>query len=78
MEVALSFLSVSELARLHFPGVPPKVISDLFYSRRLPDADAACPVVGGRRLVPASYIETIRLALARAGKLPSAEVSAHG
>ena len=63
-------LTVSDVCRLHFPGVRPEAVSGLFYRRLLPDADAVCPVVGGRRLIPPSYIETIRLALQRAGKLP--------
>ena len=61
-------MSVSEAARRI--GAKPRDISDLFYRRELPGADVDCPLVGGRRLIPPSYVETIRLALLRAGKLP--------
>jgi hypothetical protein len=69
MEAAVPFLTVGEVARL-LPGSKPQDISGLFYRRELPGADADCPLVGGRRMIPPSYVETIRLALSRAGKLP--------
>jgi hypothetical protein len=47
--------SVSEVAREL--GVPPRVLSDLFYARKLDDE--RCPIVGGRRLIPADYIPMI-------------------
>jgi len=55
----VSFFIVSEVARQL--GVRPRDISDLFYQRRLDDG--RCPVVGGRRLIPADYIPAIREAL---------------
>ena len=69
MEATVPFLTVSEVTRL-LPGSKPQDISGLFYRRGLPGAEADCPLVGGRRMIPASYVETIRLALSRAGKLP--------
>jgi hypothetical protein len=57
-------LSVSAVARRI--GANPRDISDLFYSRKL--RDDLCPVVGGRRTIPANYIELIRAALKRAGR----------
>lgn len=59
-----NLLSVSEVARLL--GAKPKDISDLFYSRELRDDIA--PIVAGRRLIPESYIETIRAALQRSNR----------
>ena len=55
------FVSVSEVARRI--GVPPRSISDLFYSREL--RDDLCPIVGGRRLIPEQYVDEIAAALAR-------------
>ena len=55
----MSFISVSDCAREL--GARPRDISDLFYSRELRDDIA--PIVAGRRLIPESYIETIRTAL---------------
>jgi hypothetical protein len=56
---------VSEVARRL--GVRPRDISDLFYERRL--SDDRCPVVGGRRLIPADYVPTIAKVLRREGRL---------
>ncbi len=60
----MSLVTVSELARKI--GAKPRDISTLFYARQLDDA--VCPIVGGRRLIPEDYIETIRWALQHAGK----------
>lgn len=60
------FHSVSGLAR-HF-GVAPRKISDLFYARRLDDE--RCPVIDGRRIIPADYVPTVEAALHDAGELP--------
>ena len=49
--------------------VRPRDISTLFYHREL--RDDLCPIVGGRRLIPASYLEQIEWALRRRGKLPA-------
>ena len=65
----MSHLSVSEAARRL--GVRPRDISDLLYSRRLDDD--RCPVVAGRRLLPADYLPAIAIELRRAGKLPPQE-----
>jgi hypothetical protein len=54
-----TYLTVSDVARQY--GVPPRVVSDLFYQRVL--SDGVCPVVGGRRLIPASYIPVIEAVL---------------
>jgi hypothetical protein len=58
-------LTVSDVARLK--GVAPRVISDLFYARRL--EDLRCPIVGGRRLIPADYVTEIERVLREAGHL---------
>jgi hypothetical protein len=54
---------VSEVARRY--SVPPRVISDLFYSRRLDDR--RCPIVGGRRLIPEDYLPEVVRVLREAG-----------
>jgi hypothetical protein len=55
--------SVSELARRF--GIPPRAISDLFYSRALDDA--ACPIVAHRRLIPLDYVQTVAQVLRARG-----------
>jgi hypothetical protein len=60
-------LIVSEVAR-RIAGARPKDISDLFYQRRLDDL--RCPIVGGRRLIPAEYVPEIEAVLRKAGRLP--------
>jgi hypothetical protein len=60
-------LTVSEAARRW--GVPPRVISDYFYARRLDDR--RCPIVGGRRLIPTDYLPSIEVVLRQAGHLPA-------
>lgn len=62
----MQFISVSDAARQL--GVNPRAISDLFYHRQL--RDDLCPIVAGRRIIPTDYIDMIRAALRRAGKLP--------
>jgi len=52
------FLTVSEVARRM--GAVPRDISDLSYARQL--RDDLCPVIGGRRLIPVSYVSVIRAA----------------
>ena len=59
----LPHFTVSEVAR-HF-GIRPRVISDLFYSRTLDDL--VCPIVGGRRIIPHTYIPTIENVLRERG-----------
>jgi hypothetical protein len=63
-----NYLLVSGVAR-HL-GVPPRVISDLFYARRLDDK--LCPIVGGRRMIPPELLGEIEAALRASGRLPSA------
>jgi hypothetical protein len=60
------YLSVSEAADKI--GVKPRDISGAIYDRKL-DADR-CPIVAGRRLIPADYIPAIEIEMRRAGKLP--------
>ena len=54
------FLNVSEAARAIEAElgvvVPPRVISDLLYQRRIPQ----CTLVGGRRLIPVDMLPHIR------------------
>ena len=57
-------LSVSEAARRL--GAKPRDISDLLYKRQL--RDDLCPIVAGRRLIPATYLDMIARALRRAGR----------
>lgn len=59
-------LSVSDVARRL--GAAPRDISDLFYRREL--RDDLCPIIGGRRLIPQSYLEEIAAALRRHERLP--------
>ena len=64
-------LTVSEAARLI--GTEPRRISDLFYSRRLPDD--AFPIIAGRRMIPADKVDDIRVALARTNRPARREVA---
>jgi len=59
-----NLLSVSEVARRL--GARPRDISDLFYQRLL--RDDLCPIVAGRRLVPESYLDVVRMVLVRNGR----------
>jgi hypothetical protein len=63
--------SVSEVARI--AGVRPRDISDLFYSRELPDQ--RCPIVAGRRLIPVDYVPVIMAALKEHGCIKQDEVT---
>ena len=63
------FFTVSSVARRF--GIQPRKISDLFYARRLSDAD--CPVVDGRRVIPESYLPQLELTLRECGLLDSGE-----
>ena len=56
--------SVSDLARKY--DCPPREISDLLYARIIPDHE--CPIVGGRRLIPAKLVEIIGQKLAERAK----------
>jgi hypothetical protein len=57
--------TISELARER--GIPPRKISDLFYSRKLDDS--LCPLIGGRRLIPLEYVPLLDAVLQQAGVL---------
>jgi hypothetical protein len=48
-------LTVGQVARQL--GIAPWVLSNLFYRGKL--SDAKCPVVGGRRMIPPSYVASI-------------------
>jgi hypothetical protein len=48
-------------------GVPPPILSTLFYRRVL--SDQICPVVDGRRLIPAHYLGEIKRVLRERGLL---------
>lgn len=61
----MPFLSVSDVARRL--RVRPRDVSDLFYQRVV--ADDQCPIVAGRRLIPADRLDGIASALARCGRL---------
>lgn len=61
----MDFLCVSDVARQL--GAKPKTISDLLYQREL--SDDLCPIVGGRRLIPRSYLPTIQQILIERGLL---------
>jgi hypothetical protein len=48
--------------------VSPKVLTDLYYRRVLDDV--YCPIVGGRRLIPADYLPVLARVLRSRGLLP--------
>jgi hypothetical protein len=60
-----NYFSVSDVARRL--GATPRDISDLLYRREL--RDDLCPIIGGRRLIPESYIHQIEAALMRHKRL---------
>jgi hypothetical protein len=66
------FKTVSEVARRY--GVPPRVISDAFYGRLLDDR--LCPVLGGRRFIPESYLPMVEAYLRASGRIPQEAISA--
>ena len=68
-EYVSSFLTVSDVGRRF--GVAPRIISDLFYARRLDDQ--RCPIIAGRRLIPLDYIPCVEAALRAADRLPQSE-----
>lgn len=73
----MPYMIVSEVARAiqgaTGESVNPRDISTLFYQRAL--RDDLCPIVGGRRMVPADYVPQVENALRRAGKLPRREAT---
>jgi hypothetical protein len=72
MEARMQTLTVSQVARQI--GVSPRRISWMFYDRSL--SDATCPVVNGRRRIPADYVPVIEAMLRSRGFLPQAEAAA--
>lgn len=54
-----------EIERRQGVTVRPRDISRLFYEREL--RDDICPIVGGRRLIPPSYLHVVEQALRRRG-----------
>lgn len=66
----MELLSVGDAAKRL--GANPKDITTAFYTKAL--RDDLCPVVAGRRLIPASYLGAIAMVLRRAGR-PVREVS---
>jgi hypothetical protein len=55
--------SISALARRW--RLSPQVLSNLFYRRALDDE--RCPVINGRRVIPADYVEVIEQVLRERG-----------
>ncbi len=55
-------------------GCRPRDISDLFYARKLDDS--RCPIIAGRRVIPAEYVPEVRRVLTEVGKLPVMEAAA--
>lgn len=55
--------NASEIARKH--GIAPRLISDLFYARKLDDRK--CTIVGGRRMIPLEYVPEVERVLRDAG-----------
>lgn len=60
-----------ELSRKLGHAVQPRLISDLFYQRRLDDE--RCPIVGRCRLIPEDYLDQVGAELA--GQLGQKAVS---
>jgi hypothetical protein len=50
-------------------GLPPRVISDLFYARKLDTK--RCPIIGGRRLIPVEYRAELEATLHQLGIIPA-------
>jgi len=63
--VKQTFISVGQAAAKF--KISPRVIATLFYTRKF--RDDLCPVVAGRRLIPADYLPEIERVLCREGKL---------
>ncbi len=55
--------TISGLARRF--RIPPRKISDLFYARKL--SDERCPIIEGRRIIPADYVPEIERVLREMG-----------
>jgi hypothetical protein len=59
--------AANELGRRHGISVSPRTLSDLIYQRLLPVG--RCPIVGGRRLIPADLLPAIEAKLRERGRL---------
>ncbi len=59
----MDYLSVGDVARRL--AVRPNLITQLFYEQKL--RDDLCPIVGGRRLIPPTYVQFIVMELKRKG-----------
>ena len=64
----MPFVSVGEAAKQL--GVSPVVLSNMLYRR--PVHSEKCPLRGGRRSIPESYLPALAAELRRSGKLPAA------
>lgn len=60
----MPYLTVGEVAEKL--GCPPKTLSDMLYLRRLDIS--RCPLLGGRRMIPADYVPQIERLLNRKAK----------
>ncbi|MBX7073100.1 MAG: hypothetical protein K1X71_08115 [Pirellulales bacterium] len=73
-----ALLTVSDVARQLSNKlgrvILPRHISQLYYDRQL--RDDICPIVGGRRLIPADYVPQVEAALRRHGYLRRARKEA--
>lgn len=73
-----ALLTVSDVARQLSTKlgrvILPRHISQLYYDREL--RDDLCPIVGGRRLIPADYVPQVEAALGRHGYLRRARQEA--
>lgn len=63
--------TISGLARRW--GIPPRRISDRFYSREFDDS--RCPIVDGRRIIPADYVPEIERVLRESGVIKGEAVA---
>jgi hypothetical protein len=61
----MGFVTVGDIAKRY--NVSPPVITNLFYYRKLDVS--RCPIVGGRRLIPEDYVETVEKKLRAIGLL---------
>jgi hypothetical protein len=68
-----SSMSVSEVAdalsAAHGVVIPPRAITMAFYERAL--RNDLCPIVGGKRRIPADYLPQIEALFRRRGRIPS-------
>ncbi len=65
------YLSVGETADAL--GIRPRVITDLFYARKL--STERCPIIAGRRLIPRDFVPEIERVLREQTPEPEIEPS---